>query len=387
MARKNSCSSKILSILVILVVLSAITNSVAMVMAAESKAGSATDNKRMTFEDMLHVVKAASSSSPEWNGPLSGPSGKHDQYIAIICEDLKNGGILHVAQGVQEAASVIKWRVQVYDAEGTPQGRKKAFADALASNPDGIALIGADANAVSSGLQQAYSREIPVVGWHVSPVAGRLLEGPIVMNISTDPAEVAKITALAAITSSHGKAGVVIFTDSNFAIAMKKANIMADIIKSYPSCELLEIVDVAISNSSETVPDVVKTLLTKYGDRWTCTLAINDIYFDYAVPTLIVDETKSDKLNFLSAGDGSNAAFLRIQTGTLQTHTVAEPLNMQGWQIVDELNRLMSGENVTGYIAPPHLVTTDNALSDGGSQFLFDPDNGYKDIYKTIWKR
>ncbi len=385
---KNKCKSLWLqNIFVTLVILFTLIINVPIAMAAQPAGSRQDNNKSMSYEEMLNVVKAASAPSPKWDGPLSGPAGKHDQYIAIICEDLKNGGILHVAQGVQEAASVMKWKVQVYDAEGTPEGRKKAFAKALASNPNGIALIGADANTVSSGLQQAYAQKIPVVGWHVGPVAGRLSEGPIVMNISTDPKEVAKITAMAAITSSHNKHGVVIFTDSNFAIAMEKANIMADIIRSCSNCELLEMKDVAISNSAETVPEVVQALLDKYGDKWTCGLAINDIYFDYAVPTLIMDDSKSEELHLLSAGDGSNAAFLRIQTGTLQTHTVAEPLNMQGWQMVDELNRLMSGEDVTGYIAPPHLVTTDNALSDGGAQFLFDPDNGYKDTYKAIWKR
>ncbi len=45
-----------------------------------------------------------------------------------------------------------------------------------------------------------------------------------------------------------------------------------------------------------------------------------------------------------SAGDGSEAAFQRIRTGQYQTVTVAEPLNLQGWQLVDELNRAVQGK-------------------------------------------
>ena len=47
---------------------------------------------------------------------------------------------------------------------------------------------------------------------------------------------------------------------------------------------------------------------------------------------------------------------MRIRAGTYQTGTVAEPLNMQGWQVVDELNRLMAGQPVSGFVAPVHLV-------------------------------
>jgi ribose transport system substrate-binding protein len=89
----------------------------------------------------------------------------------------------------------------------------------------------------------------------------------------------------------------------------------------------------------------------------------------------------------LSAGDGSESAFLRIRTGTFQTATVAEPLNLHGWQLIDEMNRLLAGDRVTGYVFPVHLVTASNVNADGGDRLLYDPANGYRDIYRHIWQR
>jgi ribose transport system substrate-binding protein len=66
---------------------------------------------------------------------------------------------------------------------------------------------------------------------------------------------------------------------------------------------------------------------------------------------------------------------------------VAEPLNLHGWQLVDELNRLFAGERVTGTVFPVHLVTADNVDQDGGDRLLYDPANGYRDIYRRIWRR
>lgn len=341
----------------------------------------------LTLKEMRSIVEAASATKPPWSGPQEGPEAVAGQTVALISEDLRNGGILGVAQGVQEAAKVLGWEVKVFDAGGTPQGRKEAVAEALAAGPDGVILIGADAKAMQSRLADIDRRNIPIVGWHVGPVAGALPDGPVAINVSTDPLEVARITAMAAIVAGEGKAGVVVFTDSNFEIAMTKAHAMAETVKTCDECSLLEMRDVAISSSAETMPKVSRDLLAQYGSRWTHGLAINDIYFDYAVPELIMAGPEAQHISFLSAGDGSSAAFQRIQTKTFQTCTVAEPLNVHGWQLVDELNRLLNNRPVSGYIVPVHLVTTENVMHDGGSRFQYDPDNGYREVYRRIWGR
>lgn len=340
----------------------------------------------LSLDKLRKEVAAASKINPPWDGPRSGPSGQPNKTIALLCEDLRNGGILGVAKGVEEAAKVLQWQIKVFDAGGTPAGRNKAATAALATAPDGLILIGADAGAMLSHLKPFAARGVPVVGWHVGPKAGPMPGTPVAMNVSTDPLEVARITAAAAVVASEGHAGTVIFTDSNFAIAMAKANAMAEVIRACKDCSLLEIRDLAISRCAEQMPAVTRNLLKRYGQRWTYALAINDIYFDYATPELIKVGETGDNLHFLSAGDGSAAAFMRISTGTFQIGTVAEPLTMHGWQLVDELNRLLAHKPVSGYVAPVHLVTPQNVMFDGGPNFQFDPDNGYRDIYRKIWK-
>jgi ribose transport system substrate-binding protein len=341
-----------------------------------------------TFQaDMEQRVAAASRPNLPWDGPITGPSGVAGKKIAMVCEDLRNGGILGVAKGVQEAAHVMEWQVSVFDAGGTAEGKDRAAANALAALPDGLILVGADANVMAPRLAPLAKRGVPMVGWHVGPTAGPMAGNPVAVNISTNPLEVARITALAAVVASGGKAGVVIFTDSNFEIASTKANAMAEVIRSCEGCTLLEIRDVAISRSAGEVPGVIRELLSRHGNKWTHALAINDIYFDYAVPELIKAGEVSRSISFLSAGDGSPSAFIRIQAGVFQTGTVAEPLNVHGWQLVDELNRLMAQEPVSGYIAPVHLVTPENILYDNKPGIQYDPDNGYRDIYRNIWKR
>ena len=342
---------------------------------------------RNYLADAKRIVDAAAQPSAGWTGPRSGPRAQPGKRIALVNEDLRNGGILGADEGVLEAARVIGWSVKVFDSGGTAEGRKKMLADALNSRADGLIVFGGDAHALLPWLQPFAERGIPIVGWHVAAQAGPVAGTPVAMNVSTDPLEVARVTALAAIVQSGGHAGVVVFSDNNYALPKAKADAMAAVVRGCAGCTLLEVRDVSISRSAELMPATTRDLLARYGKRWTHALAINDIYFDYAAPVLTQAGLPNDAVSMLSAGDGSDSAFLRIRSGTFQTGTVAEPLNLHGWQLVDEMNRLFAGERVSGTVFPVHLVTADNLDADGGDRLLYDPANGYRDIYRRIWQR
>jgi ribose transport system substrate-binding protein len=360
--------------------------------AAQNSSTSLVDNPSLVagrgyLAEARRIVDAAEQRAAPWSGPRTGPRAQAGKHLVVVAEDLRNGGILGVVDGVMEAAEVIGWTVKIFDSGGAPRLRSKTLENALASRPDGLIVVGGDAHALLPGLQAFAKRGIPIVGWHVAAKAGPVPGTPVAMNVSTNPLEVARVTALAAIVQSSGRAGVVIFTDSNFQVAQDKADEMAAVIRSCSGCSLLDVRDVAISRSEEAMPDTTRALLAQYGRRWTYALAINDIYFDYAVPVLTQAGIPNGALAMLSAGDGSESAFLRIRTGTFQIATVAEPLNLHGWQLIDEMNRLFAGEQPTGYVFPVHLVTTRNVNADGGDRLLYDPANGYRDVYRRIWQR
>jgi ribose transport system substrate-binding protein len=87
----------------------------------------------------------------------------------------------------------------------------------------------------------------------------------------------------------------------------------------------------------------------------------------------------------ISAGDGSESAFQRIQSDQYQIGTVAEPLRLHGFQVIDELNRAFAGEAPSGYSAPVHLFTPANVKSDRGPGGIYDPANGYEQEYRKVW--
>ncbi len=333
---------------------------------------------------LMASQSATFAQTQVFDGPTTGPKAAPSKTIVVLAADMKNGGILGVTTGIQEAAAKIGWTVRVIDGAGSVQGRTAAVGQAMALKPHGIVINGFDATEQQAALAGVVAAKIPMVSWHSGPKIGCDAPGGIFANISTDAMTVSEKAAEWAIKDGGGKPGVVIFTDSTYTIAILKAARLKAAVEAAGG-KVLQWVDTPIAETSTRMGALTTTLLQKHGAAWTHSLAINDLYFDFMGPSLAAAGIKGDASPKAgSAGDGSAAAFQRIRTGEYQAITVAEPLNLQGWQLVDELNRAVTGNKCSGYITAPALVTK-AALTAAGNSNTFDPQNGYRAAYSKIW--
>jgi ribose transport system substrate-binding protein len=346
--------------------------------------------KRTLIKTMLATTvlaglgMTAAFAETAFDGPTTGPVAAEGKSIVVLAADLKNGGILGVTNGVEEAAAKIGWQVRVLDGAGSVQGRTAAIGQALALKPDGIIINGFDATEQQAALEGVAAAKIPMVSWHSGPKIGCDAPGGIFANVSTDAMQVSEVAAKWALEDGAGKPGVVIFTDSTYQIAIDKADRIKATIEAGGGT-VLEYVDTPIAETSTRMGPLTTNLLQKYGASWTHALAINDLYFDFMGPALAAAGIAGDGAPLAgSAGDGSEAAFQRIRSGQYQAITVAEPLNLQGWQLVDELNRAVSGAACSGYVTAPALVTNEGLAKMGDSN-AFDPDSPYRESYAAIW--
>jgi ribose transport system substrate-binding protein len=329
------------------------------------------------------VVAQQLSASSGWGGPTSGPKAqKITAPIVFVGADMTNGGISALATGVQQAAAAIGWTVKVIDGQATVQGRTNAMGQAMALKPAGIILGGFDATEQKAAITEAAAAKIPVVGWHAGATPGPDPADGLFTNVTTDPLEVATLAAYYAIADSNGTAGVVIYTDSQYQIAIDKANKMRDIIQQCGGCTVLAYVDSPIAQAQQDMPSLVASELQKYGSKFTYMLAINGNYFAGSRAALVDAGLKgTDPPHAVAAGDGDAAEFQRIRNNDYQAASVAEPLYLQGWQLIDELNRALAGQPASGYIAPPGLITHANVPAGN----VFDPNSGYRNNFKKIW--
>jgi ribose transport system substrate-binding protein len=332
------------------------------------------------------VLQASFDSTDAFQLP-EGPAAVKDKTIIFIASDLKNSGVLGVVKGYEEAAKAIGWKTRVLDGAGSVPSQSSALKQAIALQPDGIVIGGFTPNTMTHALKQANDLGIKLISWHSTPTPGPMPEYYIADNITSSADDVAKVSAMYAIANSNGKANVVILTDGLYSIAVHKADVMKEYIEKCTGCSVLSYEDTPLANTSARIPQLTYSLVQKHGEKYNYTLAINDLYFDYMSPALrSLGRKKGEGPYNISAGDGSQSAFERIRNGDFQSATVAEPLNLHGWQTIDEFNRLFNGKPISGYVTPAHLVTADNIHDAGGDQNMYDPANGYRDYYKASWK-
>ncbi len=345
--------------------------------AASDASGSALGRARA-------VVAHAQDATGAYRGPLRGPPAQPPGLVVFVAADLTNGGVAGVARGAQEAVRAIGWKLRVLDGQGTDAGQGTALATALSLKPAGIILGGFDAAGQQAELQQAEAHKIPVVGWHSGIQPGPAPQMGLFTNVTTDPRQVALLAASYVIADSNGRAGVVIFTDSQYAIATYKSDVMASTLEACRRCSVLQVVDYPLAGAQINVAAPVTALLNTYGKRFTYLLAINGAYIAGASVALLGAGRQPNQPPYgVAAGDGDASEFARIRAGDYQKATVADPLNLQGWQLIDELNRARAGQPPSGYVAPPHLVTRANVPRGG----VFDPQGGYRNNYLRIWHR
>ncbi|TMR21260.1 substrate-binding domain-containing protein [Nonomuraea turkmeniaca] len=327
------------------------------------------------------VAQAEAMDTP-WDGPTTGPRAVPGKNVVFVASSMTNPGVAGTANGVREAARTIGWGVRVIDGQGTPAGIRSALGQAIALRPSGIVIGGFDPSSVAQQVEQAADAGIPLVGWHALRVPGPSANPKLFTNVTSRVEDVARISAYWIIARSGGDAGVVIFTDSSIPFAENKSQLIRKTLLSCSGVKLLGYENIPLPDTGSRMPVVVPSLLSRFGERWTHSVAINDVYFADAAPALRAAGRKGDGPPYsIGAGDGDPSAFERIRDRRFQQATVPEPLSAQGSQIIDELNRAFAGQPPSGYVAPVHLTTIGNV----GDTTSWEP-RGYREAYRRIWQ-
>lgn len=325
-------------------------------------------------------VYSLAHAEPVWSGPTEGPRAIPGKHIAFISHGTHNGGITGAFRGFEAAARELGWQVTLFDGKANPQVIRAKWLEALQSHVNAIVIGGFEVADYADLVLKSRQAGVELAGWHAANAPGPTKD--LIVNVATRTEDVAAMAANYAIEHSEGNVGVVIFTDTRFGIAVRKDHVMQDTLSKCSRCKVLEVINLPLENANRDMPNLVKRLNTQYEYRWTHSLGINDVYFDSInIPLMALH--RSDIEN-ISAGDGSNVALGRIMSGrSQQVATIAEPIEQQGWQIADELNRSFAGKKPTGYVSRPVLIATE-VLRQVGS-IDFEASVPFKQAYRAIW--
>lgn len=329
------------------------------------------------------VAKAGSLKS-KTQSPTFGPTLQKKKKIVYVARDYSDAGTAGVYNGMREALVGTAWQVLFIDCRGYCQG-PRIVKQALDMGAEGIVLAGVEIADMGDGLSEAKKAGVPVVGWHAGIKAGPM--PGLFTNITNDPKEAAQIAALFGVTEANNKAGIVIITDMSHSYSAAKSNALIETLKQCEVCKILSVEDMPLLEMRKKFTPAIEGLVKRHGNKWTHVVAVNDVYFDMLERPDVKKLIAANNLRGIAAGDGSATAYKRIRQNTFQIGSVPEPVNMQGWQIVDELNRAFSKVGPSGMATPIHLVSKQNLGYDGGNKDMFDPANDYREKYNSYWKK
>jgi ribose transport system substrate-binding protein len=338
-------------------------------------------------DDAVAKAKAdvARYSGPQttWEGPTAAPKPDAGKSIVFLSGDEQND-ISHLyGQYIKQAGEKIGWKVTIIDGKGSPTSWLAGMNQAIALKPDGIAMF-ADAASLKDPISAGVAQGIKFVGLHAAGLPGPQPDLNLFVNIQEDPREIGKAEAAWAIADSDGKARVVILSHNEYAIAEVKSMATKAEVEACGGCKVLDYVNSPASEAAQRQPQLTTSWVQRFGVPFYAT-SVGDNDWDFAVPVLRSGGIDPSQVKLIAA-DGNRSAYDRIRKGDqYQVVTVSEPIELQAYQAVDELNRAFHGQAPSGFVQPPFLVTKDNIHSEGGDQNTFIPSNDYKKHYLEIW--
>jgi ribose transport system substrate-binding protein len=142
-----------------------------------------------------------------------------------------------------------------------------------------------DAASQKTAIAAAVAQGIKIIGWHSAGTPGPWPDLNLITNIESDPQQTGAVSGAYTVAMADGKAGVVVFTDSAYAIAIVKHDAMLAAVNAVEG-SWAELVDTPIAEVQTRMPGITTGLYQQYGATLNWMIAVNDLYFDFAIPTL-----------------------------------------------------------------------------------------------------
>ncbi len=221
-----------------------------------------------------------------------------------------------------------------------------------------------------------------MVGLHAAATPGPHPEINLFYNIQQDTVALGQAEADWVIAKSGGKARVVILSHNEYAIAATKSGATRDRIEGVRhglhGAGLRQLAGLGSGAAPAAADDELDPALRH--------AALCDLGRRQRLGFRGADLARRRRVSpddvILVAADGNRSAYDRIrQGGQYQQVTASEPIELQAFQAIDELNRAFNKQPPSGFVQPPFLVTTDNMHAEGGDKNTFFPSNDYKEHY------
>jgi ABC-type sugar transport system substrate-binding protein len=181
-----------------------------------------------------NVVDTAMKPWTRWDGPTRGVAPRRGVNLALVACAGTIAGCTAPVQEAQKAAESIGWNVKTYDGRGDPVAQNQVVTQAINSGADAVIMAGIDPRAISSALDLARERGVPVgsMTQGIAPGDG------IAFDVGGNYVDSGKIIGSWIIADSDGKAVVLPTNDKEFASTQAIVDTAVDTVRGCSGCQV-----------------------------------------------------------------------------------------------------------------------------------------------------
>lgn len=336
------------------------------------------------------VFTTAWAGAQEFEGPTEPAAAPASLDVTVVtCFSILHGCVAP-ALAIEEIGRRLGWNVTVLDGGGNARQQNTAMLDAVSSGADAIINIAIDPNLVQLGLTAARDAGIPVVSGSNgidSPNTEQIqaTEGMLTYAFDVAPhyADLGRETARWIIEDSGGTANIAIFTAPEFPSVLALEAGLLDGLKACEGCVLSELQSFSATQVGSTLGQQTVGYVRSNPDT--------DYIFSPFDPAAADQVTAlqlaglGDQVKVVSVlGNQQNLDFIR--SGRIQAADAAYDNRYMGFAIVDQLIRLLNGQELFEPRGEnlPFIVLDADSLPEAGKDW--SAANGYEDSFYALWQ-
>jgi ribose transport system substrate-binding protein len=313
------------------------------------------------------------AEATEWTGPSSGPKavGAGKKVWWVTC-GLAAEGCVRGPKAAEKAAKVLGWDLRIVDGKFDPRVWNQTIQEAIDQKIDAVVLDSVPTDLVGESVARARKAGV-VVG---SSGSGND-PGPASVNfeISLKPEAEAEAMANYLIWKTDGKAKAHIVAVNEFRVARQIVENVTEILEGCSGCST-EVTNVTSAETATRVPQIATSYQQQHPDT-NVLIGAYDAVLLQTIPSMQGKDLEIASFNAIAP------AVDFVRKGQ-QTATLGFSYEWAGWGVMDNLNRIFSGEEPVDQDIPIRLITKDNidSIPEGES---WDSGVDYPAEYTKLW--
>jgi ABC-type sugar transport system substrate-binding protein len=335
------------------------------------------------------AAKAALAKILRTSVPMAKPAGPVSvgtHKVAVIAVGLATPGASDTAVYVQDAIKLAGWTAPpTYDGKFLPATASGFIETAVNAGDQAIILVSVTPSTVSSALQLAHSKKVPVVCILCGP-ASTFSQFPGVIGVEPSPQNVGTAQAQYVVAQSSGTAKVWLYEDAEFPFTQAQNLTAVSVMKS--ECPGCQVHIVQMKAGDEQVPGIpVLSGVLSANPKGSISYIIAP--YDNAAAQFSTLLQQKARTEIGVVGYAALPVFFdQIKAGTPPSAqaTVSIPLQYMGFAAVDEAARLLAGKPTwDANSLAVSLVTRTNYQQYSASAPWVSPGFNVPSYFSKLW--